>query len=331
MQEKLLVSSSPHIRCDESIPKIMWSVAIALAPAGIASLILFGASALLVILISVVTAVATEAIIQKLSGQPVTVSDGSAFVTGLLLAFVLPSSAPWYVPMVGSFIAIAIAKQCFGGLGYNIWNPALIGRAFVQLAYGAKVSLAVWPAPLGCATMSGASVSKWDAMTQASPLFKGGAGIEYDYLDLFLGRVPGCLGETCVLALLIGGIFLVVRGYVDWRLPVFYVGTAFVLALVLPGKAWVKDSAGHLVGNPLYHTLAGGLILGAFFMATDMVTTPITKMGLAIFGAGCGVLTMLIRYYGGYPEGVCYSILLMNTATPLIDRWCQPKVVGAKD
>ena len=303
----------------------MWSVAGALAPAGIASVILFGPSALMVILISVVTAVATEAAIQKLSGQAITVSDGSALVTGLLLAFVLPSSAPWYVPMVGSFIAIAIAKHCFGGLGYNIWNPALIGRAFVQLAYGAKVSLAAWPAPLGCAT-------KGDAVTQASPLFKGGSSVVgYEYLDLFLGNVPGCLGETCALALLIGGIFLIVRGYVDWRLPVFYVGTAFILALILPGKADVKSNAEYLIGNPLYHTLAGGLMLGAFFMATDMVTTPITKMGMAIFGAGCGVLTMLIRYYGGYPEGVCYSILLMNTVTPLIDRWCQPKVVGAKE
>ena len=307
----------------------MWSVALALAPAAAAAVVLFGPSALAVMATSIVTAVATEAVIQKLRGQPVTVSDGSAFVTGLLLAFVLPSTAPLYVPVVGSFVAIAIAKQCFGGLGYNIWNPALIGRAFVQLAYGAKVSLSAWPAPRWCAMADGGAATGCDGLTQASPLFKGAECVEYDYLDLFLGYVPGCLGETCALALIIGGVFLIVRGYVDWRVPVFYIGAAFILAAVLPAKEHVAKNLAHLDGSPLYHTLAGGLMLGAFFMATDMVTTPLTKTGMAIFGAGCGILTMLIRFYGGYPEGVCYSILLMNTATPLIDRWCKPKVYGA--
>ena len=308
----------------------MWSVALALAPAAAASVVLFGPSALAVMAASIVTAVATEAVIQKLRGQPVTVSDGSAFVTGLLLAFVLPSTAPLYVPVVGSFVAIAIAKQCFGGLGYNIWNPALIGRAFVQLAYGSKVSLSEWPAPRWCTMLTGETVGGYDALTQASPLFKGGENIEYEYVDLFLGTIPGCLGETCALALVVGGVFLIVRGYVDWRVPAFYLGTAAVLAAALPGREWIEDSVPQLVGNPGYHILAGGMVLGAFFMATDMVTTPLTKTGMAVFGAGCGILTMLIRFYAGYPEGVCYSILLMNTVTPLIDRWCKPKVFGAK-
>ena len=308
----------------------MWSVALALAPAAAASVVLFGPSALAVMAASIVTAVATEAVIQKLRGQPVTVSDGSAFVTGLLLAFVLPSTAPLYVPVVGSFVAIAIAKQCFGGLGYNIWNPALIGRAFVQLAYGSKVSLSEWPAPRWCTMLTGETVGGYDTLTQASPLFKGGENIEYEYVDLFLGTIPGCLGETCALALVVGGVFLIVRGYVDWRVPAFYLGTAAVLAAALPGREWIEDSVPQLVGNPGYHILAGGMVLGAFFMATDMVTTPLTKTGMAVFGAGCGILTMLIRFYAGYPEGVCYSILLMNTVTPLIDRWCKPKVFGAK-
>ena len=330
MQNQLLVSSSPHLRDTDTIPKIMWSVAGALVPAGVAAVVLFGPSALVVMLVSVLTAVATEAVIQKLRGLPVTVSDGSAFVTGLLLAYVLPSNVPLYVPIVGSFVAIAIAKQCFGGLGHNIWNPALVGRAFVQLAYASKMTLSLWPAPLRCATPEGTLVAKYDALTQASALSKGAGSIPYDTLDLFLGTVPGCLGETCALALILGGAYLIVKGHVDWRLPACYIGTAAVLAQVLPAKAWVEANAEHLSAAPLYHVLAGGLMLGAFFMATDMVTTPLTKTGMAVFGVGAGALTVLIRFYGCYPEGVCYSILLMNTATPLIDRWCRPRVSGGK-
>jgi len=319
MQERLLVSSSPHIRDAQSIPKIMWTVAAALAPAAIMGVVFFGAGALKVIAASIVAAVATEAIIQKLSGQRVTVDDGSAFVTGLLLALVLPSSVPLYVPITGAVVAIAVAKHCFGGLGHNIWNPALIGRAFVQVAWASKISLAKWPTPRCC---------YWaDAVTEVSPLFKDKeSALDYPLIELLFGNIPGCIGETCALALIIGGVFLIIRGYVNWRIPVCYIATAALLSWILPGQAWV---APQLIGNPVLHLLAGGLMLGAFFMATDMVTTPMTGMGMAIFGIGCGALTVLIRFYGGYPEGVCYSILLMNTATPLIDRWCRPKVVGA--
>ena len=373
MQDQLLVSSSPHIRDAESVPRIMWTVAAALGLPAVAGVVLFGLNALVVILVSVATAVATEALIQKLSGQKVTVSDGSAFVTGLLLAMVLPSSVPaldadgeattrllpLYVPIVGSFVAIAIAKHCFGGLGHNIWNPALVGRAFVQVAWASEVSLSAWPAP------------RWidppDAITQASPLFKGRDFVEYLHLELLCGNVPGCIGETCAIALILGGVFLIIRSYVNWRVPVCYVVTAALMVALLPPPGWWESAdVMYLVGNPfyrdlgyslpdalrgcedidvgrwqaigeavavmggavLYHLLAGGLMLGAFFMATDMVTTPLTNKGLCIFGIGCGVLTVLIRFYGGYPEGVCYSILIMNTATPLIDRWCRPKVVG---
>ncbi len=321
MQQQLLVSSSPHLRDDDTIPRIMWTVAGALAPAAIMGVVFFGVGALIVIAASIATAVATEALIQKLSGRPVTVSDGSAFVTGLLLAMVLPSSAPIYVPIVGAFVAIAIAKHCFGGLGYNIWNPALIGRAFVQVAWAKHVSLASWP------------VSQWspfkDAVTEASPLLKSANSFEFFPSELFLGNVPGSLGETCALALIAGGLFLIIRGYVNWRVPVCFIATAALLAAVLPAPAsWADKHLGYLAHNPLYQILAGGLMIGAFFMATDMVTTPITNLGLCIFAAGCGLITMLIRFYGGYPEGVCYSILLMNTTTPLIDRWCKPKVVG---
>jgi len=318
MEANLIVSSSPHIRSEESIPRIMWTVVLALAPGGVVGVALFGTPALMVICLAVASAVATEAAIQTLRGGSITTSDGSAFLTGLLLAYVLPPNVPWYVPVVGGVFAIGVAKQAFGGLGNNIWNPALAARAFLQLAYPAKVSLSAWPAP------------RLDAVTQASPLFKGMGASQYELLDLLLGKVPGCVGETSALALLIGGVFLIYRGYVNWRVPLFYVVTVFVLTWILPDAKNVAQNAPHLVHQPLYHILAGGIFLGAFFMATDMVTSPLSHRGLVVFAIGCGLLTALIRYYTGYPEGVCYSILLMNTATPLIDRYTRPRVYGTQ-
>ena len=322
MDAELIVASSPHLRADDDINSIMWRVALALAPAAGMSIYFFGARAIPIYVLSIAAAEAMELICLKMQGRPAAHAlDGSAFVTGLLLAMVLPPGVAPYVPVVGAVFAIGIAKHAFGGLGHNIWNPALAARVFLQFAYPAQLSLSTWPP---ARLLIGGAV---DAVTHASPLAKAGAEPALSHADLFLGNgVVGCLGETCKFALLIGGVYLIARNIVDWRIPVFYIGTVFVLSAVLPkgdgAPAWAAD--------PLYHVLSGGLILGAFFMATDMVTTPITRMGRIIFAVGCGLMVVLIRRYGGYPEGVAYSIVLMNTFTPLIDRWVRPRLYGSK-
>ena len=323
MEERLLVSPSPHIKDPDTISRIMWSVVVALTPAVAISIYFFGMRAVSLYMVGVVAAEASELLCLKIRDKDLSqAADGSAAVTGLLVAMVLPPSSTWFGVAVASVFAIAIAKHCFGGLGHNIWNPALAGRVFVQFAYPAQVSLSQWlvPRPL----FGGEQVA--DAATQATPLFQE-APIHPNYVDLFTGNgISGCLGETCKLALLIGGVYLILRRRVDWRIPLFYIGTVFVLTAFLPGSgssppAWIND--------PFYHVLSGGLFMGAFFMATDMVTTPLTPKGRIIFAVGCGLLVALIRMYGGYPEGVAYSILIMDTAVPLIDRWVKPRVYGS--
>jgi len=313
-EAKLIVGVSPHIRAPEDVSKIMWTVVGALIPAGLWGWYWFGFTAVRVIAFSVIAAMLTEAICQRfLFRRPVTLYDGSAVVTGLLYAYVLPPNVPWYVAVVGAVFAIGLVKQAFGGLGYNIWNPALAARAFVHVAYADKMNLAAkWP--------------MHDGVTAATPLTSVESAVSnhYSLLDLFLGKIPGCIGEVSALLLILGGIVLIAKGYVKWQLPVAYIVTVFILAFLLPPRA------GHLRFTPTYHVLAGGVIIGAFFMATDMVTSPLTVRGMVVFGIGAGLLTMLIRLYGGYPEGVCYSILLMNTATPLIDRLTKPVKYGAK-
>ncbi len=321
METQLLVSSSPHVRDEDSIPKVMWTVAAALAPAALVSLYFFGLDALRTYAISIVAAELAELVCLRMRGKPLRhAADGSAFVTGLLLAMVLPPSVASYCPLVGGVFAIAIVKHTFGGLGNNIWNPALATRVFLQFAYPTQVSLSEWTVPR---LLWGGGL---DAVACASPLAREGVFAPLGYLDLLMGNgVAGCIGETCKAALLIGGLYLVIRKIVDWRIPVCYIGAVFVLTWLLPGG---KNTLGW-ANDPVYHILSGGLIIGAFFMATDMVTTPVTPMGRAIFGVGCGVLVALIRRYGGYPEGVAYSVILMNTVTPLIDRWVRPRVYGS--
>ena len=324
MQQPTLIKSSPHISDRDTVPRIMWSVVLALLPAAGMSVYFFGWQAVTLIVAGMLSAEVAEVACLRMRKKPLRDAlDGSAAVTGLLLAMVLPPSAPPYCAVVGSLVAVCIAKHCFGGLGHNIWNPALIGRIFVQFAYPAAISLSAWPAPR---MLFGSGQAVADALTQASPLLKEGAAYP-GYLDLLLGNgVAGSLGETCKAALLIGGIYLIITRRVDWRVPLFYVGTVFVLTAWLPARsdapAWSTD--------PLYHVLSGGLIIGAFFMATDMVTSPVTRMGRIIFATGCGVIVSLVRLYGGYPEGVAYSIVLMNTITPLIDRWCRPRIYGSR-
>ncbi len=322
MDRQLVVSTSPHVRAPQDIKVVMWNVLAALLPAIAVSLYFFGPSALQVYLISIVGAELTELACLRMRGEPLARAlDGSALVTAVLLAMVLPPNVAWYCPLVGSVFAIGIVKHTFGGLGNNIWNPALAARIFLQFAYANQISLSQWPVPR---RLWGAAV---EGLAQASPLAKGAAGTAYDHLDLFFGNgVPGSIGETCKVALLVGGLYLIARQIVDWRIPLCYIGTVFVLTWILPAgegaPSWARD--------PVYHVLSGGLVIGAFFMATDMVTTPMTRVGRAVFGVGCGILVAIVRRYGGYPEGVAYSIVLMNTCTPLIDRWVRPRIYGSR-
>lgn len=346
------VDSAPHLRAPDDIPRVMWDVVYALVPVLVAAVLFFGWYALLLVAVSVLTAVAAEGVIQRLRRVPVTVTDGSAVVTGMLLAFVLPPNVPIYVAVVGSFFSVAIVKQCFGGLGNNIWNPALGGRAFLHFAYPVAFNAGAWPILQKGRWVLGTVTSGADAVSQATPLgvlkvvrdagdtagwtqlldgqtvtLRGEAMHLARPLDMFLGNTNGCIGEVSALALVAGGVFLLLRKRIKWQVPVLYVGTVFVLTMVLPmagGFPWLQGP-----GMGLYHVLGGGLMIGAIFMATDMVTSPITTKGAVIFAIGCGVLTALIRLFGGFPEGVCFSILLMNTTVPLIDRYTQPRVFGA--
>ncbi|MBZ9686509.1 RnfABCDGE type electron transport complex subunit D [Clostridium estertheticum] len=323
LQDNLFtVSTSPHIRGEESISKIMWTVNLALAPAALFAIYNFGIPALIILLVGSLSAVGFEFIVQKIRKKPITISDGSAFLTGLLLAMCLPPTIPAYMAIVGSFIAIVIAKHSMGGLGYNIFNPAHIGRAALMVS---------WPVAMTTWTKLSTSV---DVVTTATPLNilkQQGYGKLIDtfgsaphmYKAMFIGTRSGSIGETSTILLLLGGIYLIYKGYANWVVPVFMIGTVGILT-------WVFGPAGLFSGDPLFHMMAGGLIIGAFFMATDMVTIPITKKGQIIFAMGVGALTVLIRLKGGYPEGVCYSILLMNAVTPLIDRLAKPVKFGAR-
>jgi electron transport complex protein RnfD len=306
METKLIGSSSPHIRGDETTQSLMLDVIIALVPALAASVFYFGFNAVVLILASVISAVVTEYLCQKFMNRPITITDLSAVVTGLLLAFNLPAEAPWWIAVVGAAFAIAIVKQIFGGLGFNFLNPALAARAFLVASWSTH--------------MTGGMIDPvTDAVSSATPLsiLKGTASGQLPTLwDMFIGRIPGVIGETSSILLLIGGIYLIYRGTIKWIIPVFYIGTVAVIALITDASTLP------------YHILGGGLILGAFFMATDYATSPITDKGKVIFAVGAGLLTMLIRKVGGYPEGVSYSILLMNILTPMIDKYVRPHVFG---
>ena len=308
MENKLIASSSPHLRSDETISRIMLDVLIALLPATLASVYFFRFSAIKLIVLAVGAAVLSELVIQKLTKKTVTINDYSAAVTGLLLAFNIPASAPWWIPVIGSMFAIAIVKHAFGGLGHNFMNPALAARAML---------LASWPVIMTSWVTTGA-----DAVTTATPLaIMGGeaSGATMPSLGaIMIGNIGGCLGETSAIALIIGGIYLLYKRVITWRIPFTYILTVAVLTLLLDGG----------FTSMTYHLFAGGLMLGAFYMATDYSSSPVTPRGQIIFGVGCGVITTIIRLYGGYPEGVSYSILLMNVAAPIIDKYTSPKVFG---
>ena len=304
MSNKLTVTASPHRRHNVSTQKIMLMVIIALLPSVVASAIYFGFRAILLIAICVATCVLTEFVCRKLMKRNQTISDLSACVTGILLALNLPVTLPIWEAVIGSFVAIAVVKQLFGGIGQNFANPAIVGRIVLMLSFTADMT--TWAIPKYYQNSG-------EVITGATPLVSGDAS----YLDLFLGNVGGCLGETSALAILIGGLFLIVMKVISPSAPISFIGTVAILTAITGGD----------VG---YQVLAGGLLLGAFFMATDYSTTPITEKGRIIFGIGCGIITFVIRNYGGYPEGVSFSILLMNVLTPYIDRLTMSKPVGAK-
>jgi len=331
MKNKLIVSVWPHLHNKESVSKIMWLVAAGLLPAGIAGVFIFGLAALWVIILSVVSALAAEALLQALTGRKVTILDGSAFITGLLLAYNLPPQVPWWLPVIGAAFSIAIAKQAFGGLGQNIFNPALAGRVFLMASWP-KYMTAFTPAPIAIKQSLNMQLVRgfiqplnYDAVTSATPLaaLKEGRllAAKISYPDLFIGNRAGCIGEVCILALLLGAVFLLLKGYISWHIPVTYVGTVAIFTFIF-------GQSGFFRGDWLLHILSGGLILGAFFMATDYVTSPLTARGQLVFGLGCGLITAVIRLWGGYPEGVSYAILMMNAATPLIDRYTKNRIYG---
>jgi len=318
----LSIASSPHVRTQETIPRIMWTVNATLIPVAVWGVYMFGVRALIHMIVCCAMAVATEWSIQKFRGVPETWNDGSAFLTGLLLAFCIPVGLGYWMAALGSVFCIAVAKHTFGGLGQNIFNPAHAGRAFLVASF--PVQMTAWPervsvngvttaTPLGI--LSEAARLGQDGMPEVISNF-GGRGEMY--WSLFVGNVNGCIGEVSALLILLGGAVLVYKRYIFWQGPVFYIGTAALLG-------WIFGGDGFFTGDPLFQILSGGLVIGAFYMLTDMVTSPITAKGQIVFAIGGGILVFLIRRYGGYPEGVCYSILLMNCATPLIDRMFKPE------
>jgi electron transport complex protein RnfD len=323
-QPKLIVSIGPHVRSDDTTAKIMWTVSGALLPATLMSVYYFGMPAIMVILVCLATSLLAEAGMQLLLKKPITLSDGSAFLTGLLLAMNLPANAPLYIPFVGSLVAIVIAKHLFGGLGFNIFNPALVGRAFVLISFAKIMTTFVAPA---------ASFMALDAKTTATPLvllkeeglskllevYHTKAAL---YQDLFVGNRAGSLGETSVIALLLGGAFLLMKRHITWHIPFPFILTVGALTWMFGGKD------GLMTGDPILHMMSGGLVLGAFFMATDYVTGPSVRNAQIVFGICAGALTALIRLKGGYPEGVMFAILLMNCFAPLLDRGMRSPVFG---
>lgn len=323
---KLVVSSSPHYHAPENVSHIMLIVILALVPACISGVIFFGLPAVKVLALSAFGCMGAEYIFSKMMDREPTLGDHSALLTGILLGMNLSASTPWWVCLIGAFLAIGLGKMIYGGLGYNPFNPALVGRVALFIALPA--ALTTWVTP----EAGRMKYDVVDSIAQATPL--GHLANITDpsvfqpasYLDCFLGNIGGCIGETSALALLIGGIFLIIRGIIRWQVPVFFIATVFVIT----GVTWLVKPQGMVVATPLFHTLTGGLMLGAFFMATDMVTSPMTNKGCIIFGVGCGLITSVIRLWGVYPEGVSFSILFMNALTPLIDQYTGGKPFGAR-
>lgn len=322
------VSISPHIKSDESVEKIMWTVVGCLVPPLILSVFVFGIQVLFITAVSVASCMAVEAMSQKALGRKVTVRDGSAALTGMLIAFVIPPGVSAFLPVLAAIFAIYIGKHILGGLGYNFFNPALLGRAFLLASFPVAMTSAWLPPIEPGAIFSYLGVSI-DAVSTATPLavmkeqgmaafnerFGEGASL---YTSFFLGWRPGSIGETSGFLMLLGGLFLLYKRYITWHIPVSLLGSIAVLT-------WIFGGEGYFAGDPLLAVLSGGALLGAFFMATDYVTSPSNKISQIVFGIGIGALTVLIRLKGGYPEGICYAILLMNPLSTVLDGWFKQK------
>lgn len=306
--QQMILSGSPHVKSNASVTRIMLDVIIALIPATIAAVIFFGPGVLGTIALCIISALGCEALIQYVSKRDITINDLSAVVTGLLLGLNLPAGVPWYIPVCGSAFAIIVAKQLFGGLGHNFMNPALAARCFLLISW--PVAMTTFLTPTGGV----------DAVATATPLvaLNEAAGVAMPATsDLFFGSVAGSLGETSALALLIGFVYLLIRRVITPRIPVAYLGTVALFSLIAGGPGMVP-----------FHLFSGGLMLGAFFMATDYASSPMSPKAQIVFGIGCGVVTMVIRLWGGYPEGVSFSILFMNLLAPLLDRAFKSKKFG---
>ncbi len=324
-----IISASPHVHSSRTSKRLMYDVLIALSPAFLVSIYVFGIGALLVTAVAVASCVFFEFIIQKfLLKTAITIHDGSALLTGVLLAFNLPSNLPIWMIVVGSLVAIGIAKSSFGGLGFNIFNPALVGRVFLLISF--PVQMTSWPTAL---ENQGKLL---DAVTGATPLGFVKEGLQAgetmtslasqipSNMELFLGITGGSLGEMSVLALLIGGIYLLIRKVISWHIPITMLGTIAIVT----GVFWLVSPENN--ASPLFHILTGGAVLGAFYMATDLVTSPITRKGMLIFAVGVGLLTVVIRIFGAYPEGVSFAIIIMNAFVPLINTYFKPRRFGSK-
>ena len=319
MEEKKIfkVTSNPIVRTPRDTSKIMLDVIIALVPALGVGAYMFGMNVAILLVVNVAACVVFEWAYRKLMKKNTSVGDLSAVVTGVLITCVMPSAAPWWVGLIGSFFAIIVVKQLYGGIGKNFLNPALAARAFMSAAYAAY--MATWAEPSTLRSVVGATPTG----TPPSPLYNGVDLPEYfNYLNMFLGGIPGSIGEVSALALLIGGAYLLIRKVITWRIPVTFIGTVAVLTLVFGHEGYGN------VEWMLYNVLSGGLILGAFFMATDYSTSPVNLKGQLLYGVGCGAVTVLIRYFGSYPEGVSYAILVMNCCTWAIDKGFRPRQFG---
>lgn len=322
MANRLVIAPAPHVHGSESTQKIMRDVLLALTPALIFSIVVFGWSALMVTCVSVASCVLFEFLIQKfLLRGPRTIGDLSAVVTGVLLAFNVPASLPWWIVVIGAFVSIAIAKMTFGGLGKNPFNPALVGRVFLLFAY--PVQMTSFPRPVGQLV---------DAFSGATPLAAVKAHIvshtDINFQGILFGSIPGSLGEISALLLIVGFIYLLWRKVITWHIPVSILGTMALFVFIVGLSQGMQGEA--LWEFPIFHLLAGGAILGAVYMATDYSTSPMTHAGMIIYGIGIGVITVLIRLWGAYPEGMSFAILIMNSVVPLINKYVKPHRFGVK-
>lgn len=327
--QPIIVSASPHVHSGRTSKKLMYDVIIALIPAFLVSIYVFGMSALIVTSVAITSCVLFEYLIQKyLLKSDVTITDGSALLTGILLAFNLPSNLPIWMVVVGALVAIGIAKLSFGGLGFNIFNPALVGRVFLLVSF--PVQMTMWPTAIeNNTTLVDAVTGATSLGTIKEGLLAGDTMTEISTripsaIDMLFGSTGGSLGEMSALALLLGGVYLIIRKVISWHIPI----TLILTMVVFTGVFWVINPEHY--ANPVIHILSGGAILGAFFMATDLVTSPMTKKGMVIFAIGIGVLTVLIRLFGAYPEGISFAILIMNAFVPLMNKYFKPRRFGSK-